>query len=66
MPRPKLFETMSARLARVTRRAKRVRSDRASMENIDKNVGIEARDRQSASDASHGAAQNPSEQGGEG
>ena len=61
-----LIRTLTARLARAARLAKRDRSDKASIQDIDSNARPEARDRQSASDASHRAADNPAEQGGEG
>jgi hypothetical protein len=60
------FQDIWARFGRISGRRKRARSDEASIANIDSNARPEARERQSASDASHRAAGNPTDQGGEG
>lgn len=54
------------RFARTVRRSRQDRKRRESIENIDDNATIEARDRLADSDAAAEASGNPAEKGGEG
>lgn len=66
MPSTTAWKGIAKRITESVRRAKAERRREASIEQIDENAGIEARDRQSASDASAAMADSPAEQGGRG